>query len=208
MSGSVVVAIDGPAGSGKSTVARLVARRLGLQVLDTGAMYRAVTALSLRRGIDPHDADKVAALAAESALEVVDTGEGTTVRAAGLDLTADLRTEPVNAAVSVVSAIPAVRATLVEAQRAWVAAHGGGVVEGRDIGSAVFPRATLKVFLTASPHARAERRPEEPSSSLERRDALDSGRAVSPLRPADDARRLDTTDRSAEEVAEEVLSWL
>lgn len=204
MTAPLVVAIDGPAGSGKSTVARLVAERLGLDVLDTGAMYRAVTVLVLQAGVDPADEDKVAVLAEGADLVV----EGDTVRATGQDLTAELRTDEVNAAVSIVSANPAVRRRLVDRQRAWVAAHRGGVVEGRDIGSVVFPDATLKVFLTAPEDVRAGRRSDEGRSSLERRDRLDEGRAASPLRPAADAKELDTSNRTAEEVADEILSWL
>jgi cytidylate kinase len=199
----LVVAIDGPAGSGKSTVGRHVAERLGLEVLDTGAMYRAVTLLVLRAGIDPADADKVAKVAKESNLVV-----GERVVSDGRDLTDELRTDDVNAAVSVVSANPAVRSVLVAQQREWVRTHGGGVVEGRDIGSVVFPHATVKVFLTASHEARAERRPEEGPDGLARRDRLDKSRTASPLVPADDAHHIDTTDRPASEVAEEVLGWL
>jgi cytidylate kinase len=199
----VVVAIDGPAGSGKSTVGRHVAERLGLEVLDTGAMYRAVTLLVLRAGIDPADTEQVAKVAEEARLVV-----GERVTCEGLDLTDELRTDDVNAAVSVVSANPAVRSVLVAQQREWVIAHGGGVVEGRDIGSVVFPEATVKVFLTASHEVRAERRPEEGPDGLARRDRLDKSRAASPLQPADGAHHVDTTDRPASEVAEEILGWL
>jgi cytidylate kinase len=119
-----------------------------------------------------------------------------------------IRTPEVGRAVSVVAANPAVRRQLVRRQRAWAQAHGGGVVEGRDIGSVVFPEAELKIFLTASPEERVRRRNDEAPEGVARRDRLDSTRAVSPLREADDARRLDTTGRSVEEVIEEVLSWL
>lgn len=203
MTAPLVVAIDGPVGAGKSTVARLVAERLGLQVLDTGAMYRAVTLLVLRAGIDPTDAEKVGVLAEDAALEV-----GDRVLSRGQDLTDELRTDAVNATVSVVAANPAVRRALVERQREWVAAHGGGVVEGRDIGSVVFPDARVKVFLTAHEDVRAVRRRDEGRHSLERRDRLDEARSTSPLRPADDARLLDTTDRTPEQVADEIVSWL
>lgn len=203
MTAPLVVAIDGPAGSGKSTVGRLVADRLGLEVLDTGAMYRAVTVLVLRAGLDPADTEKVAALAESTTLEV----DGR-VRVDGEDLTDDLRTDEVNAAVSVVSANPAVRRALVAQQREWIARHGGGVVEGRDIGSVVCPNAKLKVYLTASESVRAVRRLDEGRDSLERRDRLDGGRAASPLRAAPDAHVLDTTDRTPEDVAAEIVSWL
>lgn len=204
MTRAVVVAIDGPAGSGKSTVARALATRLGLDVLDTGSMYRAVTALALREGLDPHDGDKVAILARE-----VDLVVGERVTSLGVDLTDSLRSDEVNRAVSVVAAHPAVRAALVDRQRAWVEVHRGGVVEGRDIGSVVFPHADVKVFLTASDVERARRRADdEHPESVARRDRLDVGRVASPLRPADDAHRLDTTGRPVEDVVEEILSWL
>ncbi len=203
MTAPLVVAIDGPVGAGKSTVARLVAERLGLEVLDTGAMYRAVTVLALRAGVEPDDAEKVAVLAEQANLEV-----GARVRSNGQDLTDELRTDAVNAAVSIVAANPAVRRALVRRQREWAAEHHGGVVEGRDIGSVVFPDARVKVFLTASEEVRAVRRNDEERRSLERRDRLDEGRRASPLRPADDARIVDTTDRSPDEVANEIVSWL
>jgi CMP/dCMP kinase len=203
MTQSTVVAIDGPAGSGKSTVARAVADRLGVEVLDTGAMYRAVTVLALRAGVDLADADKVALVAREADLEV-----GDRVRSHGTDLTDELRTEEVNRAVSIVSAHPGVRSALVAQQRAWVAVHGGAVVEGRDIGTVVLPAARLKVYLTASDAERARRRIEEPGASVLRRDRLDERRATSPLRPADDAHVLDTTDRPIGEVVEQILSLL
>ncbi len=203
MTAPLVVAIDGPVGAGKSTVARLVAERLGLEVLDTGAMYRAVTVLALRAGVEPDDAEKVAVLAEQANLEV-----GARVRSNGQDLTDELRTDAVNAAVSIVAANPAVRRALVRRQREWAAEHHGGVVEGRDIGSVVFPDARVKVFLTASEEVRAVRRNDEERRSLERRDRLDEGRRASPLRPADDARIVDMTDRSPDEVANEIVSWL
>jgi CMP/dCMP kinase len=199
----IVVAIDGPAGSGKSTVGRLVAEHLGLDVLDTGAMYRAVTLLALRAGVDPSDGEKVALLARDAELVV-----GDRVTSKGVDLTDELRSDKVNATVSIVAAHGAVRAILVARQRAWIAAHDGGVVEGRDIGSVVAPDATVKVFLTASTEAREGRRVEEGPISIARRDHLDSQREVAPLKPADDAHVLDTTDRSAADVAEEILGWL
>jgi cytidylate kinase len=204
MTGALVVAIDGPAGSGKSTVARAVAARLGLSVLDTGSMYRAVTALALRAGLDPHDADKVSILARDADLVV-----GDRVTSLDVDLTAELRSDGVNEAVSVVAAHPGVRAALVERQRAWVTTHGGGVVEGRDIGSVVFPHAAVKVFLTASDAERARRRADdEHPDSVARRDRLDEGRVASPLRPATDAHVLDTTGRAVDDVVDEILAWL
>jgi 3-phosphoshikimate 1-carboxyvinyltransferase len=196
---SGVVAIDGPAGSGKSTVSQLVADRLGLPRLDTGAMYRAVAWATLERGVEPSEA---AALAAEADL-VIDGGG---VWIDGVDVTAAIRTPEVSRAVSAVAANPQVREQLVRRQRRWVEDHGGGVVEGRDIGSVVFPDARLKVFLTASPEERSRRRQEEPN--LARRDHIDTTRTASPLQRAKDARELDTTGRTVDDVVEEVLSWL
>ncbi len=202
--GGLLIAVDGPAGAGKSTVSKALAERLGLDRLDTGAMYRSVAWEALRRGIAPDDAAAVAAVAAEAAIEV-----GASVRINGRDVTGLIRTPEVSAAVSVVAANPAVRRELVRRQRAWAAARSGGVVEGRDIGTVVFPEATLKVYLTASPEERARRRGgDEPADGVARRDQLDSTRAASPLVPAPDAHVLDTTGRSVEDVVEEVLSWL
>ena len=145
----------------------------------------------------------MAALAEAATIEV-----GRRVVIDGRDVTDVIRTPEVGRAVSVVAANPEVRRQLVKRQRAWAEAHGGGVVEGRDIGSVVFPEAELKVFLTASPEERARRRHDEAPEGVARRDLLDSTRTASPLREADDARRLDTTGRSVEDVIQEVLSWL
>ena len=199
----LLVAIDGPAGAGKSTVSTAVATRLGVERLDTGAMYRAVTAAALDRGVPPDDAPAVAALA-EAARIVV----GPQVLIDGRDVTAEIRSPEVGRAVSIVAANPAVRRQLVLRQRAWAEAHGGGVVEGRDIGSVVFPEAEVKVFLTASPEERARRRHDEDAAGVARRDRIDSTRDASPLREAPDAHRLDTTGRTVQDVVEEVLSWL
>jgi 3-phosphoshikimate 1-carboxyvinyltransferase len=199
----LVIAIDGPAGAGKSTVSRAVAARLGLELLDTGAMYRAVAALALARRIAPDDERAVADLAAAATITV-----GPSVVIDDLDVTGVIRSAEVGQAVSLVAANAAVRRHLVERQRAWSATHGGGVVEGRDIGSVVFPEAAVKVYLTASPEERARRRHDESAAGVARRDHLDSTRAASPLVAAADARRLDTTGRSVDDVVEEVLSWL
>jgi 3-phosphoshikimate 1-carboxyvinyltransferase len=199
-----IIAIDGPAGSGKSTVSRAVAERLGVARLDTGAMYRAVAWAALDRGIDPEDGPAVAAVARDAVIEADRAG----VRVDGVEVTHAVRTPEVSRAVSAVAANPDVRRTLVEIQRRWAAEHGGGVVEGRDIGTVVFPRAELKVYLTASSAERARRRHDEPAEGLARRDRLDSTRAASPLHRAGDARLLDTTGRTVEDVVEEVLSWL
>jgi cytidylate kinase len=198
-----VIAIDGPAGSGKSTVSRALARRLGLDRLDTGAMYRAVAWAALDRGIDPADRPAVASLARGLAIVV-----GDRIEADGTDVTESIRGPEVSGAVSVVAANPDVRAVLVEHQRRWVASRGGGVVEGRDIGSVVFPGADVKVYLTASADERARRRPEEGPDALSRRDRLDSTRPVSPLGVADGARVIDTTGRAVADIVDEVVGCL
>jgi len=172
-----VIAIDGPAGSGKSTVSRRLAERLQLGYLDTGAMYRAVAFAALRRNFDPDDEEKVAALAVEIDLEV--TVEHVLVD--GVDATVEIRGPEVTRAVSIVAANPGVRAEMRRRQRAWAEVNGGGVIEGRDIGTVVFPDAALKVYLTADPEARAQRRAKEVTdldyetvaADLARRDALD-----------------------------------
>ena len=199
----LLVAIDGPAGAGKSTVSSAVAARLGVERLDTGAMYRAVAARALARDIAPDDAERVAALAAAATIEL-----GKRVVIDGVDVTAVIRSPEVGRAVSVVAANPEVRRQLVRRQRAWADTHGGGVVEGRDIGSVVFPEAQVKVYLTASPEERARRRHDEAPGGVARRDRIDSTRDASPLREAADAHRLDTTGRTVQDVVEEVLSWL
>jgi cytidylate kinase/3-phosphoshikimate 1-carboxyvinyltransferase len=200
---ALLVAIDGPAGAGKSTISAAVAARLGLDRLDTGAMYRSVAALALDEGIAPDDHDAVAALATGAAIEV-----GTRVVINGHDVTDVIRSPEVGQAVSDVAANADVRTQLVRRQRAWAQAHGGGVVEGRDIGSVVFPEAQLKVYLTASPEERARRRDDESAAGVARRDRIDSTRTASPLQKAPDAHLLDTTDRTPHDVVEEVLSWL
>ena len=208
-----VVAIDGPSGSGKSTVGRGVATELGLHVLDTGAMYRSVALAVLDARADINDAMVCGRIAEESAIDLEDD----LVRLDGRDVSADIRGPEVTAVVSIVSAHPEVRRHLVARQRAWVVEHDGGVVEGRDIGTVVFPDATVKVFLTASDEERANRRqrdevaasrPTEVATvreSLARRDALDSGRTASPLRPAADALTVDTTTRSVADVVAEIV---
>jgi len=207
----VIVAIDGPAGAGKSTVGRAVAARLGLQYLDTGAMYRAVTFAALRRGIDPAEESDVASLAA--AIDM--TLDGSAVIVDGVDATVEIRGREVTAAVSAVAANSRVRSELVRRQRSWVAEHGGGVVEGRDIGSVVFPDATLKLYVTASPRVRAERRVAEiggnvddVEASIIERDRKDSTRADSPLVESSDAIVVDTTGSSVDEVVDHVLGLM
>ena len=207
----VVIAIDGPAGAGKSTVGRAVAARLGLAYLDTGAMYRGVTYAVLRRGLDPMDEADVAHVAEVVELSV--DGDGVVVD--GLDASIEIRGREVTSAVSAVAANSAVRAELVRRQREWVAEHGGGVVEGRDIGSVVFPDAALKLYITASPRVRAERRVAEiggdvddVEASIVVRDRKDSSRADSPLTEADGALVVDTTGLSIEQVVDEVMGLL
>ena len=202
-----LIAIDGPAGSGKSTVAKRIAARLGLDYLDTGAMYRSVAFAVLRDGVDPHDEAAVAALAARSSIEVA-----AAVVVDGQDVTETIRGPEVSRVVSIVAAHPQVRSELVERQRAWAHSRGGGVVEGRDIGTVVFPHATLKVFLTASESERVRRRAAEAgdvvAAEVTRRDHIDSNRAVSPMVAAGDALVIDTTDRSIDDIVEEVLNKL
>ena len=208
-----VVAIDGPAGSGKSTVARAVADRLGLAYLDTGAMYRAVAFAALRARIDPADADAVAARARDCRIEL---GVDGTVRVDGVDATIEIRGPEVTRAVSVVAANPGVRAELRTRQREWLEARGGGVLEGRDIGTVVVPDAELKVYLDAAPEVRAARRSrevgelsyDEVASEIARRDALDQGREDSPLTAADGALVIDTSHLSIDEVVTRIAEAL
>lgn len=205
-----VIAIDGPAGSGKSTVGRRLAAQLGLDYLDTGAMYRGVTFAALRRNIDPADADVVARLAEQVELEL---HEGT-LTVDGVDATIEIRGPEVTRAVSLVAANPAVRKELVRRQREWAEARGGGVLEGRDIGSVVFPDAVLKVYLTASPEVRAERRSKEVTdldyatvaADIARRDAADQGRDDSPLAQAEGALVVDTSHRDVDEIVADLVS--
>lgn len=208
-----VVAIDGPAGSGKSTVARRLAAELNLDYLDTGAMYRSVTFAVLAHGVDPEDEEKVAALAREVTIDLQPDG---TVVVDGVDATTQIRGPEVSRSVSAVSANQAVRSELVSRQREWTRRRGGGVLEGRDIGTVVFPDAALKVYLTADPEVRASRRAREVTdldygevaADIARRDAYDSQREHDPLRQADDALTLDTTGMSIDEVVAELADRL
>ena len=207
----VVIAIDGPAGAGKSTVGRALADRLELGYLDTGAMYRAMTFAALRRGVVEGDLDEVAAMAPTVEMSFEDG----VVIVDGVDATSEIRGREVTEAVSQISANPSVRQVLVERQRSWVVEHDGGVVEGRDIGTVVFPDADLKLYITASPRVRAERRVlelggdvAEVEASIIKRDRVDSSRAHSPLTEAADAVIVDTTGLSIDEVVGHILEML
>lgn len=211
-----VVALDGPSGTGKTTVARRLADRLSAGYLDTGAMYRVITLAVLRAGVDPADAVRVAAVAADTEFSVGTRPDRSSVTLAGEDVTTAIRGRDINHDVSAVSAVPAVRELLVTRQRKVIdevlAEIGGIVVEGRDIGTVVAPEAPLKIFLTASPEIRAARRRSQDSAagrdtthadvlaSVDRRDRLDSSRAASPLRPAEDAVHVDTSELNIDQV--------
>jgi cytidylate kinase len=217
----MIIAIDGPAGSGKSTVAKSVATRLGFRYLDTGAMYRAVTYRALETGVDPADGDAVARIVGTSPIEFVHVDGDpfpVGVRIAGADVTAQIRTPAVDDAVSAVSRLGEVRQAMVAQQRLL----GGAddiVIEGRDIGTVVFPDAKLKVFLTASPEERARRRSAQQAESgietdsdgvreaIVRRDTADSTRDISPLTPAPDAVVVDTTELTFAEVVDQVCRF-
>ncbi len=212
MTGGTVIAVDGPAGTGKSSVSRALARALGARYLDTGAMYRIVTLAVLRSGIDPSDGDAVAAAADEVDLAVGYDPDEDRCLLAGEDVSAEIRGDAVTRAVSAVSAVPAVRARLVDLQRRLADGSGSVVVEGRDIGTVVLPDADVKIFLTASAEERARRRNVQNVDSgltddyasvladVRRRDHLDSTRVVSPLRAAEDAVVVDTSDMTETEV--------
>ena len=216
-----VIAVDGPAGSGKSSVCRGVAARLGLRYLDTGAMYRAMTWAMLDRGVDPDDAAAVAAAAADVVIVSGTDPDAPTIHVGDVDVAGPIRGDEVTGAVSAVSAVPAVRERLVQVQRDEVAAavaDGEGiVVEGRDITTVVLPDADLKVFVTADPAVRAARRARQDAelgkdavdvaqteAAIRARDAKDSTRTTSPLAQADDAIVVDTTEMTLEEVIERV----
>jgi cytidylate kinase len=210
------VTLDGPSGTGKSSVARAVATRLGAAYLDTGAMYRAATVAVLDAGVDPEDAVAVARVVAGATIEVGTDAATEEVRVDGVDVATRIRGAEVTRAVSAVSAVPAVRRQLVAQQRELVGSAGAVVVEGRDIGTVVLPEATVKIYLTAAPEARAERRAlqlglTEPAevaalaADLRRRDEYDSSREDSPLRPARDAVVVDSTDLEQEQTVDRVV---
>ena len=204
-----VITIDGPGGSGKSTVAKLVAEQTGLPYLDTGAMYRAITFGVLQRAIDPADWETTDSVLPEIDLDL----SASSVMVDGVDATEAIRGVEVTAHVSAVAANPTVRQVLVELQRQWLHKSGGGVLEGRDIGTVVVPNAALKVYVTASVRERARRRSletgtdiDEVEADLVRRDRADSERQDSPLRPAGDAVTVDTTGYAIAEVVDRIVS--
>ncbi len=210
------VTLDGPSGTGKSSVARAVAARLGAAYLDTGAMYRAATVAVLDAGVDPEDAEAVAGVVAGARIEVGTAADTELVQVDGVDVAVRIRGAEVTRAVSAVSAVPAVRRQLVDQQRELVAAADAVVVEGRDIGTVVLPGATCKVYLTAAPEARAQRRAGQLgvtdaaeiaaiAADLRRRDTYDSSREDSPLRPAADAVVVDSTDIDRDQVVDRVV---
>ena len=212
MSGMRVVAIDGPSGSGKSTVARHLADRLGLDYLDTGAMYRGVAFACLRRSIDPDDVEPVGRVAEQVELSVTDG----VVTVDGVDASIEIRGPEVTRAVSAVAANPAVRKEMVRRQREWIEKHNGGVVEGRDIGAVVWPDANPKVYLTARLAVRADRRHKEVEdleydrvqADMAARDTIDSTREASPMQLAEGAIVIDTTDHSIDEVVALVMEHI
>ncbi len=214
----VVVAIDGPSGTGKSSVAKELARQLGAAYLDTGAMYRIVTLWVLRAGIDLDDPAAISAATEQVPMSVGSDPDAQTALLAGEDVSTPIRGTEVTGAVSAVSAVPAVRERLVRRQRELAEGSGGAVVvEGRDIGTVVLPDADVKIYLTASAQARAQRRNaqnvsgggadeyERVLADVQRRDHLDSTRAVSPLRPAEDAVEIDTSDMTQDQVVAHLL---
>lgn len=210
--GGLIVAVDGPSGTGKSTMCRALAKRLDAKYVDTGAMYRVATLAVLRAGVDPADTAKVIDATANLPLEVSDDPDSTEVLFAGEDVKAEIRGAEVTKHVSAVSAIPEVRVNLVELQRKLAREAGRAIVEGRDIGTVVLPDAPAKVFMTASAEVRAKRRYDQDVAAgreadfdavladVQRRDEADSSRATSPLKPADDAVLVDTSEMMPDEV--------
>lgn len=204
-----VIAIDGPAGAGKSTVARQVSTATGLRYLDTGAMYRCVALAVQQTSTNPHDAEAVGRIAREITVVI----ERDAAKLNGVDVSTEIRSSDINGTVSIIAAHTPVRDAMREQQRKWIRDHEGGVVEGRDIGTVVFPDAILKVFLTASPEVRAERRVGQSgediravAASIAERDHLDSTRLDSPLTPSRDSVVVDSSNRTIEEVVAEIVA--
>ena len=219
MPAAPVIAIDGPSGSGKGTIAQALARHLGWHRLDSGALYRSVGLAAGRAGIDPGDAEAVAALTRDLDVRFLATDSGETVQLGDEDITSAIRSEQAGKAASQVAAQPAVRQALLALQRSFARAPGL-VADGRDMGTVVFPEARLKVFLTASAEERARRRHKQLnekgisvslrdlSRDIAERDERDASREVAPLKAADDARVLDSTELSPDEVVRQILVWL
>ena len=204
-----VIAIDGPAGAGKSTVARQVSTATGLRYLDTGAMYRCVALAVQQSSTDANDAEAVGKIARD--VSVVIGRDAAMLN--GTDVSAEIRSSEINIIVSIIAAHTPVRDAMREQQRAWIRDHEGGVVEGRDIGTVVFPDAILKIFLTASPEVRAERRVgqnggdiQAVAASIAERDHLDSTRLDSPLKPSHDSVVVDSSRRTIDEVVAEIVT--
>ena len=210
--GGLIVTVDGPSGTGKSTMCRALAKRLDAKYVDTGAMYRVATLAVLRAGVDPADTAKVIEATADLPLEVSDDPDSTEVLFAGEDVKGEIRGAEVTKHVSAVSAISEVRVNLVDLQRKLACEAGRAIVEGRDIGTVVLPDAPAKVFMTASAEVRAKRRYDQDVAAgreadfdavladVQRRDEADSSRATSPLKPADDAVLVDTSEMTPDEV--------
>ncbi|MDK6492429.1 cytidylate kinase [Corynebacterium sp. HMSC05C01] len=210
--GGLILAVDGPSGTGKSTMCRALAKKLDAKYVDTGAMYRVATLAVLRAGVDPADTDAVIEATADLPLEVSDDPDSTAVLFAGEDVAREIRGPEVTQHVSAVSAIPQVRVNLVELQRKLAREAGRAIVEGRDIGTVVLPDAPAKVYMTASAEVRAKRRFDQDVAAgrdvdfdavladVKRRDEADSSRKTSPLRPADDAEIVDTSEMTPDEV--------
>lgn len=214
----LILAVDGPSGTGKSTTCRALAKQLEAKYVDTGAMYRVATLAVLRAGVDPADTDAVIAVTADLPLEVSDDPDSTQVIFDGEDVSRVIREDEVTRNVSAVSAIPEVRQNLVELQRKLAAQAHRAIVEGRDIGTVVLADAPAKAYMTASAEVRAQRRHDQNLAAgiesdidtvladVERRDAADSSRATSPLRPAEDAVLVDTSEMTREEVLDALIA--
>lgn len=218
--GGLILAVDGPSGTGKSTTCRALAKRLDAKYVDTGAMYRVATLAVLRAGVDPADTQAVIEATKDLPLEVSDDPDAKEVLLAGEDVSGEIRGPEVTRNVSAVSAIPEVRVNLVELQRKLAREAHRAIVEGRDIGTVVLADAPAKAFMTASAEVRAQRRYDQDVAAgrdadfetvladVQRRDELDSSRATSPLRPADDAEVIDTSAMAPDEVLSALIGLI